>query len=290
MVMVMITTTITTTIAITITITIIALTTTSPTMSEPESVRLADESVVYHRVVAGATRTLFVHEMLTSSAAWPAAWLGSGETAAWDLPGHGASPPSASPVNLASLVQGVLEALDRLQWSADSGPVRGIGHGLGARILVHAAQQAPRRWASLDLIALPGDLPSSGRENLRRLAAVADRDAMVSALGHLWLSPERVMTHPDALGWVSRLFSFRDPGAATAILNAASEMPDLAGTLAPWSIPTRTVFGRDDLIAPVDAAAPLLTELQARTVIVDGGHIPWLEDPRGVDAALEIHP
>jgi pimeloyl-ACP methyl ester carboxylesterase len=108
---------------------------------------------------ADAVPVVCLHGLGGSSVAWRAFALALGpgyRVFAIDLPGHGQSPAagrSLAPPDLADLVCGVIRQLQ-------CGPVRLVGHSMGAAVSIFAASSAPTLVEHLLLLAPP--LPRQG--------------------------------------------------------------------------------------------------------------------------------
>src|SRR4051812_7740237 len=64
-----------------------------------------------------------------------------------DLTGHGSSPPLPRGATLATMAQDVLESTRHF-----AGPLTGIGHSLGGRVLLAARLLEPERFSHLALL------------------------------------------------------------------------------------------------------------------------------------------
>lgn len=107
---------------------------------------------------------------------------------AFDLPGHGDSPPLAADADLASLARAVLGAVRRLHSSASW---TFVGHSLGGRVALQILLLEPAPLAHTTLLDItPSALPPGG-ETARVV------EALVGA-------PERASTRQEFRAWFTR--------------------------------------------------------------------------------------
>ncbi len=147
-------------------------------------------------------RVVLLHGMTSQAATWwrigPALAARGWQAVALDLPGHGAMPRLARPLDLDTLVEGVAERLP--------GPVDLlVGHSLGAIVALALAGRQPATARALVLEDPPGPCgadPAALADTLAADAALvrADRDRLLrrerDANPRWALTPPSVPDHP----------------------------------------------------------------------------------------------
>lgn len=194
----------------------------------------------------------------------------------YDLPGHGGTGLALAQGDLAEF-SGHLAALLDAQGLARP---HLIAHSFGAAVALHLAATRPGRVSGLSLIAPAGLGAPVDAGFLRDLPAADTPEAMRAVLGRMLARPERMTPAmaADVLAALNR------PGAREALAQVAALIPTLTATLAPLlpalDLPVHVLRGAADAIVP-DAPLPFPVQ-----VIPGAGHLPQLEAPAAVNAAL----
>ena len=205
---------------------------------------------------------------------------------ALDLPGHGASSKDVGEGTLDVLADAVTGVLDAL--GADRAHL--VGHSLGAAAALAAAARDPGRIASLTLIApagfgteinvgfLRGFADAQSRRELKPVVAqlFADESLVTRQLVDDLLAYKRLDGVDEAL---HTLLGVLLDGDAQGV-NSAALLTAIGGT-----VPVAVVWGRADRIIPA-AQAEAVAGADRR--LIDGaGHMPHMERPAEVQAAIE---
>jgi len=200
---------------------------------------------------------------------------------ALDLPGHGTS---AKDVGDGSV--GVLAVLDAL------GAVRAhlVGHSMGGAVALAVAARDPARIASLTLIAPSGFGPEINAGYLRGFADAQTRRELKPVVGQLF-ADESLVTRQlvDDLLAYKRLDGVDEAlhALADTLLDGDAQRGDSAALVAAIgdAIPVGVVWGSADRVIP---AAQAQSVAGAARHLVDGaGHMPHMERPGEVQAAIE---
>ena len=209
---------------------------------------------------------------------------------ALDLPGHGTSAKDVGDGSTGVLAGAVLGVLDAI------GAPRAhlVGHSLGGAVAVAATARDPARIASLTLIAPSGFGPEINAGYLRGFADAQTRRELKPHLGQLF-ADESLVTRQvtdDLLAYKrldgvdealhTLLGTLLDPAGdgETQRTETAAALATLNGV-----VPVTVVWGREDQIIP---AAQAESVPGATRHLVDGaGHMPHMERPREVQAAIE---
>ena len=208
---------------------------------------------------------------------------------ALDMPGHGTStkdvgtrPESALGV-LADAVTGVLDAL-----GAERAHL--VAHSMGGAVALAVAARDPGRIASLTLIAPSGFGPEINAGYLRGFADAQTRRELKPVIGQLF-ADESLVTRQlvDDLLAYKRLDGVDQAlhALTDTLLDGDAQRGDSAASLAAIgdAVPVTVVWGRADRIIP---AAQAESVAGAERHVIDGaGHMPHMERPAEVQAAIE---
>jgi pimeloyl-ACP methyl ester carboxylesterase len=242
-------------------------------------------------LVPGATLPLAVWEPLVTPL------TGSGfRVLRYDLPGRGYS----SPLDRRATLRTFTDQIDYLlRGLGIDGRVHLVGLALGA--LITAAYAAERRAnvARIAWIAPDGmSTRFTAAERVFTARIVGDLLSRFMADRILMARVPRYSKRPEVQSFVRELLEFalsrRD--FRSAVLTTVRNLPIHQGEtyyaqVAERSIPTCLIWGREDLVTPIQAA-DLLRELFGEDSLHledDLGHLPFVEDPESVAEVLISH-
>ena len=205
---------------------------------------------------------------------------------ALDLPGHGTSAKDVGDGTLGVLADAVTGVLDAL----GAGRAHLVGHSMGGAVALAVAARDPGRIASLTLIAPTGFGDEINAGYLRGFADAQTRRELKPVAGQLF-ADESLVTRQlvDDLLAYKRLDGV-DESLHTllgTLLDGDAQRGDSAAALAALgdAIPVTVVWGRADRIIP--AAQAVSVTGAVRHVIDGAGHMPQMERPAEVQAAIE---
>jgi len=205
---------------------------------------------------------------------------------ALDLPGHGTSSKDVGDGSAGTLAGAVLGVLDKI------GAKRAhlVGHSLGGAVAVAAAAAGPGRISSLTLIAPSGFGPEINAGYLRGFAAARTRRELKPVVGQLF-ADEGLVTRQV----VDDLLAYKRLDGVEAALHTLvgtlvdgdTQRIDSAAAIAAigGAVPVTVVWGSADRIIPAAHARSVAGA--ARHLIDGAGHMPHLERPAEVQAAIE---
>jgi pyruvate dehydrogenase E2 component (dihydrolipoamide acetyltransferase) len=206
---------------------------------------------------------------------------------ALDLPGHGTSSKDVGDGSAGVLADAVVGVLDAI--GAERAHL--VGHSLGGAVAAAAAARNPRRIGSLTLIAPSGLGPEINAGYLRGFADAQTRRELKPVVGQLF-ADEGLVTRQviDDLLAYKRLDGVDAALHAllgTLLLDGDTQRTDTAAAVASigGAVPVTVVWGSADRVIP-----PAQAESVAGAVrhLVDGaGHMPHMERPAAVQAAIE---
>ena len=214
---------------------------------------------------------------------------------ALDLPGHGTSAkdvgagpagpegPAGTLSVLAGAVTGVLDAL-----GAERAHL--VGHSMGGAAALAVAARDPGRIASLTLIAPSGFGSEINGGYLRGFADAQTRRELKPVVGQLF-ADELLVTRQlveDLLAY-KRLDGVDEAlhALVDTLLDGDVQRADSAALMAAIgdTVPVTVVWGRADRIIPAAQAESVAGAV--RHLVDDAGHMPHMERPAEVQAAIE---
>ena len=205
---------------------------------------------------------------------------------ALDLPGHGTSAKDVGEGSLSVLADAVTGVLDAL----GAGRAHLVGHSMGGAVALAVAARDPARIASLTLIAPSGFGPEINAGYLRGFADAQTRRELKAVIGQLF-DDESLVTRQlvDDLLAYKRLDGVDEAlhALADTLLDGEAQRGDSAASLAAigGAAPVTVIWGRADRIIPAAQAESVAGAV--RHLIDGAGHMPHLERPAEVQAAVE---
>ena len=205
---------------------------------------------------------------------------------ALDLPGHGTSAKDVGEGTLGVLADAVTGVLDAL----GAGRAHLVGHSMGGAVALAVAARDPARVASLTLIAPSGFGAEINAGFLRGFADAQTRRELKPVVGQLF-ADESLVTRQlvDDLLAYKRLDGVDEALHALlgTLLDGDAQRGDSAAPLAAvgGAMPVTVVWGRADRVIPAAQAESVAGAV--RHVIDGAGHMPHMERPAEVQAAIE---
>jgi 3-oxoadipate enol-lactonase len=250
-------------------------------MAEPTLVakRLAGSSGGGDLLVVGPSLGTSVDALWSPAAALLADRF---EVVGWDLPGHGASPPTTAPFSVADLAAGVHGV------AAASGNRNGrrtwyAGVSLGGAVGLEAAR-SPEPFAGFVVIASAAKVGVESawmeRADLVRRAGMV---VMVEPSSIRWFAPGFVDRHPDRAARLLASLQDADRTSYSLACEALAEF-DLRDHLGAITAPVLVAAGAHDVVVPPDEAERTASALpRGGFEVIEGtGHLPPAEAPTSV--------
>jgi pyruvate dehydrogenase E2 component (dihydrolipoamide acetyltransferase) len=262
-----------------------------PDVSAPE-VQTADvggRKISYAGVGADGDVVLFIHGYGGDRNSWlflqePLA--ARYRVYALDLPGHGTSAKDVGDGSIGVLADAVVAVLD----AVGGREAHLVGHSLGGAVALAVTARDPQRTASLTLIAPAGFGSEINASYLRGFADAQTRRELKPLLGQLFADDDLVTRQvvDDVLAY-KRLDGV-DAALHTllgALLDGDAQRADSAAwvTAIGGTVPTMVVWGSADRIIPATQAESV--DGAVRRLIDGAGHMPHMERPAEVQAAIE---
>lgn len=238
----------------------------------------------------GERTAVFVHGAGVDHTTWNfqarhLAWRGLSVLAP-DLPGHGRSAgrPPATVADMAAWLEAVIGA-------ADAGAPVLIGHSMGALVALETAARLGPRAAGLVLLGAGTRMPV----HPDLLAAAASGETRAIDLILSWAFAERgnVGGHPAPGLWMKggarRLFERGLAGALGIDLKACDDYKGAERAAGRIVCPAVVLLGAKDRMTPPKLGRDLAERITgaAHRTLAGVGHMPTIEDPVAVTAAID---
>jgi pimeloyl-ACP methyl ester carboxylesterase len=206
-----------------------------------------------------------------------------------DVRGTGNSSVTDGPYLMEALASDVAAELDAL----GIGRVAMAGHSLGGYVALAFARMFTERVSHLALVC--SRLAADSAERARARRELADRteqtgsmQSVVDAYVPLLAAPETPAERPEIVETVRAMADSIDPRGGAALLRGmAMRAPadDIAGDL---DVPVLVVAGERDAVVPLEEARAVARTFPRGRLVVcaRSGHLPMLEEPEKVGAAL----
>nr|WP_314840874.1 alpha/beta fold hydrolase [uncultured Microbacterium sp.] len=203
---------------------------------------------------------------------------------AWDLPGHGDSPPSSEPFAVADLADAVATTAREL--GADS--IRYAGISLGGAVGLELLLRHPdlvERAAILCSGAVIGT-PEGWQERAAQVRAQSTSSLIVGS-AQRWFAPGAIAAHPELTGRLLHVLQNADDESYARCCEAlaAYDVRDRLGEIAP---PVLAVWGDHDEVTREPSAREIAEGVQSGEAvgIANASHLATVDAPEAVAALL----
>ena len=233
---------------------------------------------------AGAPLLVLGPSLGTSTLVWEdaAAILGTHfDILAWDLPGHGISPPARERFAVAELADAVLDLVGGRRFHY-------AGVSLGGAVGLELSLRHPERLDRLAMIcSLARFGEASSWEERATLVRAQSTSVLVGASASRWFSAGSIARLPEVTGRLLHALADADD-ESYALCCEALAVYDLRGELCELSRPLLAISGHDDPVAPPEAIAELAAEAPdgRATDVTDAGHLTSAEQPAIIASLL----
>jgi pimeloyl-ACP methyl ester carboxylesterase len=263
------------------------------------SLRSLADGTRYCEAGAGAP-VILLHGVGLDCSIWQAqcaALAGDHRVIAYDLLGHGASPPIADDACLDDFVDQLTRLVEALVPGRQTLSL--VGFSFGGLIAEAFALRVPERVARLAIIASVFDRSETERAGVTgrlRVARAEGPQALIEAALQRWYGPEFRASHPAAVEGVAAVLRRNDPRSFLAAYGVFAEADrDLAGRLSALAVPTLIVAGEHDSGATPAMARRLAALIPGATlaIVAGGRHMLPQEHARELNELLQrflMHP
>lgn len=213
------------------------------------------------------------------------------QVVAWDLPGHGASTPSASPFTIDDLARAVLAAVEptlAARGEHHDAPFNYAGDSVGGAVGLQLLLNHPARVAAATLICTGARIgePTMWHE---RAAAVhaSGTAAVVDTSSQRWFAPGFTEREPVITADLVRALREADATSYAHTCDALAAF-DVRDRLSTITGPVCAVAGRHDVATPIDTVRQIAHGVPgARFVVLEGvAHLAPAESPTAVAALI----
>ena len=234
---------------------------------------------------------LMLHGFALTKSIWeqPAQRLAAGaRVVRCDLRGFGKSSAPGGPYLVETLAGDLAAILDRLE--IERAIV--VGHGYSAGIALTFFRMFEERVLALGLIAGTGSAPDSAASGaLLELASATERDGIAPLLERwypLMLSPQTYAEQPELAAELRAMMAASDPVGVAANLRGMALSAGCDDVLEDVGVPVCVIAGARDAFCEAAAMRALHARIQhAEFELLASGHVPALEAPAALSAALE---
>lgn len=199
-----------------------------------------------------------------------------------DLRGHGHSPVTDEMYTMRLLAEDIVALLDDLK--IERAIV--VGHSMGGYVSLAFAHAFPWRLAGLGLVAThaASDNPERRQGRYLMIEKIKRRGVLplVKDMG------TKLTIDPSVAGQLESIMMNTSPTGMINSLKGMAERPDMTQELSSMDVPAVVIAGKEDPILPVEKARTT-AQLLSKAWFVEvpqAGHMPMLEAPREVAAAL----
>jgi 3-oxoadipate enol-lactonase len=196
---------------------------------------------------------------------------------AWDLPGHGASPPAREPFTLGELADAVAGAIER----SGATRMRYAGVSLGGAVGLELLLRRGDLFEGAGIIASGARIgePDAWRERAAQVRAQST-SSLVTASAQRWFAPGSIEREPDLSGRLLHALQDADDESYALCCDALAHY-DVRDRLGEIEVPVLAAWGEYDAVAPEANAVEVAQGVRrGRIVRIDGtGHLPPAEWP-----------
>jgi 3-oxoadipate enol-lactonase len=207
---------------------------------------------------------------------------------AWDLPGHGDSPPASQPFTVGEIADAVAASVD--------GPFFYAGVSLGGATGLELLLRHGDRVTAAAIVASGAQLgdPESWAERAATVRAQSTSSLIVASAGR-WFAPGAMERIPQLSGRLLHALQDADDDSYARCCEALAEY-DVRSALGAIGVPVLALWGEHDAVAPQPKAEEIASGVTRGTVArLDGAaHLPPAEQPESTARALldffALHP
>lgn len=205
---------------------------------------------------------------------------------AWDLPGHGESPPSSG-FTMDELAAGVLAAVERVR----AEPFRYAGDSIGGCVGLSLLLEHPQRVQAATLLCTGAKIGEpDGWAQRARFVREHGTAAMVEGSLDRWFAPGFTEREPSASGELATALRETEAGSYAAACEALGGF-DVRARLAEIDRPVLAVAGAHDAPTPVDSLRGIAEGVRdGRLAVLENvAHLAPVEAPGKVAELLAGH-
>lgn len=199
---------------------------------------------------------------------------------AWDLPGHGDSPPATQPFSIADLADAVAAAVD--------GPFLYAGVSLGGCVGLELLLRHPDRVTAAAIVCSGATVGSADAWAARAAQVRAQStSALIVGSAQRWFAPGSIERNPDITGRLLHALQDADDESYALCCEALGAF-DVRDRLGEIAAPVLAVWGGHDGVTPEASALEIASGVRDGRAagIADAAHLPPADDAAATATAL----
>jgi 3-oxoadipate enol-lactonase len=204
--------------------------------------------------------------------------------AAWDLPGHGASPAPAAPFTVAEIADAVADAARALGEER----ILFAGVSLGGATGLELALRHPDLVAAAAILASGAQLgePQAWHDRAAQVRAQST-SSVIAGSAQRWFAPGSIEREPELSGRLLHALQDADDEGYALCCEALAAF-DVRDRLGEIRMPVHAVWGRFDQVAPEPKAQEIAESVRrGSTAVIEGAaHLPPAEQPAATASVL----
>jgi 3-oxoadipate enol-lactonase/4-carboxymuconolactone decarboxylase len=212
---------------------------------------------------------------------------------AWDLPGHGASPPATDPFTVTDLATGLLSLVDQILTARGEtgGSFHVAGDSLGGAAALQLLLDQPARVRSATLLCTGAKILTVESWSERaELVRASGTGPLVETAVERWFGPGFADRRPDIVDGLLKALADADPSSYVWACQALAGY-DVRQRLGEIERPVLAVAGTHDVSTPVASLQEVVDGVgNGELVVLDGvGHLAPAEAPAAVARLITRH-
>lgn len=197
--------------------------------------------------------------------------------AAWDLPGHGASPATTTAFSVADLADAVADVAGRLGATRIAYAGVSLGGAVGLELLL----RHPGLVAAASIICSGAKIgePAGWHDRAAHVRAQSTSSLVVPS-AQRWFAPESLARHPVITGRLLHTLQDADDESYALCCEALAEY-DVRDRLGDIAAPVLAIWGRHDQVCPEECATEVARGVRDGNAaeVPDAAHLAPAEDP-----------
>lgn len=239
-----------------------------------------NEVPIFYEVTGEGPHMLLLHGFLESSTIWSSIVtdLSKDNTlVTMDLPGHGKSGCIAERHSMELMADVVYSLLKFLKINS----VSFVGHSMGGYVALAFTEKYEQNIERLVLLnsTTTGDSPErkQNRERALKVVSVNKRAFINMAIAHMFVESSREF-YASEIAWLTKkAFTFPTEGIMAAI-HGMKERKDRTRILENFRRAKYVICGEEDPVVPISTSNEIALTTHSKLIILQGGHMSWLEN------------
>jgi len=239
-----------------------------------------NEVPIFYEVTGEGPHMLLLHGFLESSTIWSTIvpeLSGDNTMVTLDLPGHGKSGCIAETHSMELMAEVIYSLLKYLKIKS----VSFVGHSMGGYVALAFAEKYEHKIGSLVLLNSTTKTDSAvrkrNRERALNIISVNKRAFINMTIAHLFVESSRERYVSEFAGLTKEAFTFPTEGIM-AVIRGMKERKDRARILENFRRDKYVICGEEDPVVPITVSKEIALTTHSKLIILQGGHMSWLEN------------